>query len=637
MAEKIKLSFKDNSECEFPKGVKAEEVVKQRFGKKAGMALAVVINKRVVDLSAPINESGEFDILTFEDEAGMDLFRHSSSHLMALAVKRLYPNTKFAIGPSIEDGFYYDFDNLSISDKDLKKIEAEIKKIIHEKLPFIRREISKQEALKLFKNEPYKLELINDLPASERITTYKLGAFEDLCRGPHVPHSGVIGAVKLLKVAGAYWRGDSTKKMLTRIYGTSFPDKKMLSEYLTRLEEAKKRDHRKLGQEMDLFSFHDEARGFPFWHPKGMILWDEIINYWKEVHRKYGYGEVRTPIILNKDLWLRSGHWEHYKENMYFTTIDDVEHAVKPMNCPGGILIYKSRLHSYKEFPLKLAELGLVHRHELSGVLHGLARVRSFTQDDAHVYCLPDQLEQEIINIIDLVYELYGAFGLKDYRIELSTKPDKHIGSEEDWRRAEEALEKALKKKNAKYDINPGEGAFYGPKIDFHIRDSIGRSWQCGTIQVDFAMPERFDLTYEGRDGRKHRPVMIHRAILGSIERFVGILLEHYAGKLPLWLNPVQVKLLPIADRHAEYARRVAEKMKSRGIRVEVDERSESTSKKVRDAQLEKVNYILVVGDKEEEAGTVNVRTRDNEVKGPRKVEEFIDELLKEIKEKRIK
>ncbi|HHE36927.1 MAG TPA: threonine--tRNA ligase [Candidatus Woesearchaeota archaeon] len=637
MAEKIKLSFKDNSECEFPKGVKAEEVVKQRFGKKAGMALAVVINKRVVDLSAPINESGEFDILTFEDEAGMDLFRHSSSHLMALAVKRLYPNAKFAIGPSIEDGFYYDFDNLSISDKDLKKIEAEIKKIIHEKLPFIRREISKQEALKLFKNEPYKLELINDLPASERITTYKLGAFEDLCRGPHVPHSGVIGAVKLLKVAGAYWRGDSTKKMLTRIYGTSFPDKKMLSEYLTRLEEAKKRDHRKLGQEMDLFSFHDEARGFPFWHPKGMILWDEIINYWKEVHRKYGYGEVRTPIILNKDLWLRSGHWEHYKENMYFTTIDDVEHAVKPMNCPGGILIYKSRLHSYKEFPLKLAELGLVHRHELSGVLHGLARVRSFTQDDAHVYCLPDQLEQEIINIIDLVYELYGAFGLKDYRIELSTKPDKHIGSEEDWRRAEEALEKALKKKNAKYDINPGEGAFYGPKIDFHIRDSIGRSWQCGTIQVDFAMPERFDLTYEGRDGRKHRPVMIHRAILGSIERFVGILLEHYAGKLPLWLNPVQVKLLPIADRHAEYARRVAEKMKSRGIRVEVDERSESTSKKVRDAQLEKVNYILVVGDKEEEAGTVNVRTRDNEVKGPRKVEEFIDELLKEIKEKRIK
>jgi len=637
MAEKIKLRFKDKSKAEFTKGVRAEDVVKQKFKKQADKALAVVINKRVIDLSAPINESGELGILTFEDEAGMDLFRHSSSHVMALAVKRLYPGVKVAIGPSIEDGFYYDFDNLRISDNDLKKIEAEIKKIIHEKLPFIRREVSKQDALKLFKDEPYKLELINGLPASERIITYKLGEFEDLCRGPHVPNSGFIGAVKLLKVAGAYWRGDSTKKMLTRIYGTSFPDKKMLSEYLKRIEEAKKRDHRRLGQEMDLFSFHDEARGFPFWHPKGVILWDEIINYWKQVHKKYGYGLVQTPILLNKDLWLRSGHWEHYKENMYFTRIDDVEHAIKPMNCPGGILIYKCRLHSYREFPIKHAELGFVHRHELSGVLHGLVRVRSFTQDDAHVYCLPEQLEQEIINIIDLVYELYSVFGLKDYRVELSTKPEKHIGSDEDWSKAEKALENALKARKIKFELNPGEGAFYGPKIDFHIRDSIGRSWQCGTIQVDFAMPERFDLTYEGRDGRKHRPVMIHRAILGSIERFVGILLEHYAGKLPLWLNPVQVKLLPIADRHIGYARRLAEQMRRAGIRVEVDERSETTSKKVRDAQLERVNYMLVVGDKEEEAKTVNVRTRNNEVKGPRRVDEFIKELLVEIKEKRIK
>ncbi|MBN2052856.1 threonine--tRNA ligase [Candidatus Woesearchaeota archaeon] len=635
---KIKLSFPDKSEAEFAMGVKAEEVVKQHFKKEqAAKALGARINSKVIDLSAPLDESGEFDILTFETDAGLDLFRHSSSHVMALAVKRLYKDVKVAIGPSIEDGFYYDFDNLKINDEDFPKIEDEIKKIVHEKLMFERKEVSKQEALKIFKDEPYKVDLINELPEGEKITTYKLGEFEDLCRGPHVPNSGVIGAIKLLKLAGAYWRGDCKNKMLTRIYAISFPDKKMLEDYLKMIEEAKKRDHRKLGQEMDLFSFHDEGRGFPFWHPKGMILLDEVVNYWKIVHKKYGYGEIKTPIILNKELWLRSGHWEHYKENMYFTQIDNSECAVKPMNCPGGILVYKDKLHSYKEFPLKIAELGLVHRHELSGVLHGLARVRSFTQDDAHVYCLPEQLEQEIINIIELVYELYGAFGLKDYHVELSTKPEHHIGTDDVWEKAEKALENALKNRKVEYELNPGEGAFYGPKIDFHIKDSLGRDWQCGTIQVDFSMPERFDMEYEGQDGRRHRPVMIHRAILGSLERFIAIILENYAGKLPLWINPGQVKILPIADRHMEYARKIADEMRKADLRVEIDTRSESTSKKVRDAQVEKVNYILVVGDREMANNSVNVRTRNNEVLGEKKVSELINELLVEIKEKTIK
>jgi len=634
---KIKLSFPDKTAAEYAAGVKAEEVVKQHFKKELAKTLGAKLNGKTIDLSLPVEESGEFEVVTFDSDAGVDMFRHSSSHVMALAVKRLHKGVKIAIGPPIEDGFYYDFDNLKISDEDLPKIEEEIKKVIHEKLAFTRKEVSKQEALKLFKDEPYKIDLINDLPAGEKITTYKLGEFEDLCRGPHVASSGVIGAIKLLKVAGAYWRGDSRNKMLTRIYATSFPDKKMLEEYLKRIEEAKKRDHRKLGQEMDFFSFHDEGRGFPFWHPKGMILMDEIINFWKAIHKKYGYGEIKTPIILNKELWLRSGHWDHYKENMYFTTIDNAECAVKPMNCPGGILIYKDRLHSYREFPLKLAELGLVHRHELSGVLHGLVRVRSFTQDDAHVYCLQEQLEQEIIHIIDLVYELYGAFGLKDYHIELSTKPEHHIGSDDVWEKAEKALETALKQKKVEFELNPGEGAFYGPKIDFHIKDSLGRNWQCGTIQVDFSMPERFDLEYEGQDGRRHRPVMIHRAILGSLERFIGILIENYAGKLPLWINPSQVKILPITDRQMEYARKVADEMRSAGLRVEVDERSESTSKKVRDAQVEKVNYILVVGDREMANNSVNVRTRNNEVLGEKKVAELVKELLLEIKEKTIK
>ena len=636
MADKIKLKFKDKSKAEFYKGIKAEDVVKQKFKKELAKALATVINNKVIDLSAPVEESGDFDILTFEDDAGMDLFRHSSSHVMALAVKRLYPQVKVAIGPSIEDGFYYDFDNLKIKEEDLPKVELEIKKIIQEKLPFIRREVNKQEALKIFKHEPYKLELINELPDSEKITTYKLGEFEDLCRGPHVPNSGFIGALKLLKPAGAYWRGDSTKKMLTRIYGISFPDNKMLSEHLKMMEEAKKRDHRKLGQEMDLFSFHDEAPGMPFFHDKGTFIWRKLVDYTIELMKKRNYQLNMTPIILNKSLWLQSGHWEHFKENMYFTSIDDVEHAIKPMNCPGNILIYKTRLHSYRELPIKAGEFGIVHRHELSGVLSGLFRVRYFTQDDAHIFCTEEQVEDQLQELIDFTHELYSTFGF-DYHMELSTRPEKAMGDKKLWNLAEIKLKAVLDKSGKKYKINEGEGAFYGPKIDFHIKDAIGRTWQCATIQLDFAMPEKFDLTYDGKDGRKHRPVMIHRTILGAVERFIGLLIEHFAGKLPLWINPVQVKVLPIAERHMDYGRKVANEMKKAGLRVEVDERSESTSKKVRDAQLEKVNYILVVGDKEQKDNTVNVRTRNNEIKGPRKVDEFIKELLIEVKEKKIK
>lgn len=632
----IKLKFPDGTEAEFTKGTLAAEVVKQNFRKLADKALVAKLNSKLIDLSLPLEESGDFSVLTFDDKEGMDIFRHSSSHVMALAVKRIYKDVKVAIGPNIEEGFYYDFDNLKINDEDFPKIEEEIKKIIHEKMPFSRREITREQGLEIFKDEPYKIELINDLPPGEKLTTYKLGEFEDLCRGPHVPSSGIIGAIKLLKLAGAYWRGDSSKKMLTRIYAISFPDKKMLADYLAKIEEAKKRDHKRIGQEMNLFSFHDEAPGMPFYHDKGTFIWTALINYTTELMLKRGYQINKTPIILNKNLWLQSGHWDHYKDNMYFTKIDNADFAVKPMNCPGNILIYKTTLHSYRELPIKAGEFGLVHRHELSGVLNGLLRVRAFTQDDAHIYCTEEQVEEQVQELIDFMAEMYGTFKF-EYHMELSTHPENAMGDPKLWAIAEEKLRNVLDKTGKKYKVNEGDGAFYGPKIDFHLKDAIGRTWQCGTIQLDFQMPEKFDLTYEGKDGFRHRPVMLHRTILGSTERFMGILLEHFAGKLPLWLSPVQVKMLPIADRHMEYAKKVVADMRKAGLRVEIDERSESTNKKVRDAQLERVNYILVVGDREIENQSVNVRTRNSEVLGEKKVDVLINELLLEVKNKDIK
>jgi len=634
---KIKLVFPDKSQEEFAKGIKAEEVVKQKFKKDLAKALGAKISNKVIDLSLPVEESGDFEIIIFEDDAGLDLFRHSSSHVMALAVKRLYPQVKVAIGPPIEDGFYYDFDNLKISDADLPGIEEAIKKVIQEKLAFVRREVSKEEALKLFKDEPYKIDLINDLPAGEKITTYKLGEFEDLCRGPHVSDSGVIGAIKLLKVAGAYWRGDSSKKMLTRIYATSFPDKKMMEEYLAKIEEAKKRDHRKIGQDMGLFMFHDYTPGSTFFHYKGAIVYNELLKFLREEYVKRGYQEVITPLLYDKALWETSGHWEHFRETMFILTVDGRECALKPMNCPSHCLMYKSSMRSYRELPLRIADFAPLHRNELRGVLGGLTRVRKFSQDDAHLFCTIEQIPDEIDALIDFTKFIFTDVFKMSYRFELSTMPEKAMGSREVWEKAEKALESSLKKNNLAYKINPGEGAFYGPKIDLKIKDSLDREWQCATIQLDFNLPERFDLEYEGKDGRRHRPVMIHRALLGSLERFIGVMLEHFAGKLPLWLNPVQVKILPISERHFDYAKKVADEIKKAGLRVEMDERSETTSKKVRDAQVERVNYILVVGDKEAQNNSVNVRTRNNEVLGEKKVAELVREFLGEVREKAIK
>jgi threonyl-tRNA synthetase len=635
---KIKLSFPDKTEQEFPRGTKAEEIVKEKFKKElAAKVLGAKINSRPIDLSLPVEESGEFDILTFETDAGLDMFRHSSSHVMSLAVKRLHPGVKVAIGPNIDDGFYYDFDNLKINDEDLLKIEEEIKKVIQEKLTFTRREINKEEGLKIFKDEPYKIELLRELPAGEKITTYKLGEFEDLCRGPHVPSTGIIGAIKLIKLAGAYWRGDSKNKMLTRIYGISFPEKKMMEDYLAKLEEAKKRDHRRLGQDMNLFMFHDYSPGSPFFHHKGTIIYNELLKFVREEYVKRGYQEVITPLLYDKALWETSGHWEHFREDMFILNVDGREFVLKPMNCPSHCLMYKSSLRSYRELPLRIADFAPLHRNELKGVLGGLTRVRKFSQDDAHIFCDMDQIESEVDALIDFTKFIFTDVFKMAYRFELSTMPDKAMGSKEVWEIAEKALESALKKNNLAYKINPEAGAFYGPKIDLKVKDSLDREWQCATIQLDFNLPERFDLEYEGKDGRRHRPVMIHRALLGSLERFIGVMLEHFAGKLPLWINPVHVKILPIADRHMEYAKKIVDEMVASGLRVEIDERSETVSKKVRDAQVEKVNYILVVGDREAQNNSVNVRTRNNEVLGEKKVSDLVKELLLEIKERTIK
>ena len=573
---------------------------------------------------------------TFENKEYRDTYRHTTSHILAQAVKRLYPESKLAIGPSIDDGFYYDIDSdVTFTPEVLEKLEAEMRKICKEKLPLERFELPRDEAIAFMKekDEPYKVELIEDLPADAHISFYRQGEFTDLCAGPHVDNTGRIkgNAIKLKNCTGAYWRGDSNRKMLQRIYGTCFLKKEELDAYLTRLEEAKKRDHRKLGRELGLFMMNEAGPGFPFFLPKGMVLKNTLIDYWREVHKKYGYVEVSTPVILNRELWERSGHWDHYKDNMYTTVIDGEDYAIKPMNCPGGMLVYESEPHSYRDLPLRVGELGLVHRHELSGALHGLFRVRCFTQDDAHIFMTPEQMKDEIKGVVRLFDEVYSTFGLK-YEIELSTMPEDHIGTVEQWEHNQDILKEAITEMGKDFTINEGDGAFYGPKLDFHLADSIGRTWQCGTIQLDSQLPERFELEYVGEDGAKHRPIMIHRVVLGSIERFIGVITEHFAGAFPVWLAPVQVKVMTITDRSRDWALEVAKRLEAAGVRVETDLRNEKIGYKIREAQSLKIPYMLVLGDKEAEAGTVSVRTRAGGDKGAMPLDEFTAEILEQIK-----
>ncbi len=634
----IKITLPDGSVREYESGIKVYDVVKDISEGLARVALGAVVNDDIKGLQETIDEDSSFRVVKFEDKEGKQIFWHTSAHIMALAVQRLFPDVKFAIGPAIDNGFYYDFDTEHrFTPDDLEKIEDEMANIVKEGYMLERFVMPRNEAIEYFKEkgEVYKVDLIEHFPEDEEISFYKLGDFTDLCAGPHLYDIKKVKAIKLLSIAGAYWRGDEKNKMLQRIYGTTFEKKKELEEYLNRLEEAKRRDHRKLGKELDLFSMHDEGPGFPFFHPKGMVLRNVLEDFWREEHTKRGYGEIKTPLILNEALWHQSGHWDHYKENMYFTNIDEGEYAIKPMNCPGSILVYKSKMYSYRDFPLRLAELGLVHRHELSGALHGLMRVRSFTQDDAHLYMIPSQVKEEIKKVIDLADYIYGIFGFK-YHIELSTRPENSMGTEEQWELATNSLREALEEKNIDYVLNEGDGAFYGPKIDFHLEDAIGRTWQCGTIQLDFQMPERFDLTYIDKDNEKKRPVMVHRTILGSMERFMGILIEHFAGKFPVWIAPVQVSILPISDKFNDYAYELKKTMEDNGIRVEVDDRAEKIGFKIREAQMQRIPYMLVVGEKEVEQNLVSVRKRDHGDLGQKPVAEFIENILEEIENKTI-
>ncbi len=604
----------------------------------ARAAVAAKINGELCDLSTKLSAGDKLEIVTLKDKEGLDVYRHTCAHVLAQAIKNIYPTCNLAIGPVIDNGFYYDIDfNTPITQDDFAKIESEMNKIIKAKTPIERFELPRAEAIKLMKKykEKYKVELINDLPEDAVISFYKQGTFTDLCRGPHLPNTGKIKAFKLVSISGSYWRGNEKNKMLTRIYGVAFAKKDEMDAYFQMLEEAKKRDHIKLGKELKLFALLNEGKGFPFFLPNGMVLKNTLVDYWRELHRREGYVEIQSPIILTRTLWENSGHWEHYKDNMYTTKIDGDDCAVKPMNCPGGMLVYKISPHSYKDFPLRMAEMGLVHRHEKSGQLHGLFRVRCFTQDDAHIFMLPEQITDEIKGVVRLTDKIYKQFGFK-YKVELSTRPENSMGSEEEWNTATAALKAALDEMNINYEINEGDGAFYGPKIDFHLEDSIGRTWQCGTIQLDFQMPQRFDLEYVGEDGQKHRPIMIHRAIFGSIERFIGILIEHFAGKFPLWLAPVQVKILPITDRTLSYAEDICKKLTDCGIRCEVDKRNEKIGYKIREAKMEKVPYVLVVGDKEAEEGSVNVNKRGEEEKVTLSKDEFIALILKETAEKTI-
>lgn len=633
----IKIELKDGAIIEVEKGSSIIDVAKKISEGLARVTLAGLVNGEVQDLRHKLTEDCKLEILTFDSLEGKKAYWHTTSHIMAQAIKRLYPEIKLAIGPSIDNGFYYDFDTEKpFSEEDLIKIEDEMKKIIKEDLPLERFELPRKEAIKFMeeKGEPYKVELINDLPEDAIISFYKQGEFTDLCAGPHVAKTCNIKAVKLLTSSGAYWRGNEKNKMLQRIYGISYPKASQLEEYLNMLEEAKKRDHKKLGKELELFMITGEGPGFPFFLPKGMVLRNVLEDYWRKIHTLNGYQEVKTPVMLNEELWHRSGHWDHYKDNMYTTKIDEQDFALKPMNCPGGMLVYKSKMHSYKDLPIRMGELGLVHRHEKSGQLNGLFRVRCFTQDDAHIFCLPEQIESEIIDLMHLINQVYSLFGFT-YTVELSTRPEDSMGSDEDWTTAENALRKALEHENMEYVINEGDGAFYGPKIDFHIKDSLGRDWQCGTIQLDFQMPERFDLNYIGQDGEKHRPVMLHRVVFGSIERFIGVLIEHYAGAFPTWLAPVQVKILTISDKQKEYADELVKQFMKEGIRAELDDREEKIGYKIREAQLQKIPYMLIIGEKEVEANAVGVRARKEGDIGQMPVKEFISKIKEEIEEKK--
>ena len=632
----VKIILPDGSAKEYAAGTTLGEAVKQLSNSLAKKVLAANVNGELTDLREELVDGSEVAFFTFEEDGGKHTLRHTASHILAQAVKRLWPEAKLAIGPAIDKGFYYDIDmEHTLTPEDLGKIEKEMSRIVKENLPITKSVMSRQEAIEFFKskNEDYKVELIQDLPEDAVISCYSQGDFIDLCAGPHVASTGKVKAFKLQSIAGAYWRGDEKNKMLQRIYGTAFEKKEDLDAYLHLLEEAAKRDHRKLGKELGLFVIKEEGPGFPFFLPKGMALRNELENFWREVHHEFDYEEIRTPIILNKQLWETSGHWFHYRENMYTTIIDDEEYAIKPMNCPGGILVYQNEMHSYRDFPLRYAELGLVHRHELSGALHGLFRVRAFTQDDAHVFMLPDQMQSELMKVIELFDRIYSQFGLK-YHVELSTKPDNAMGDDAIWEAATEALRNAIEAKGIPYVINPGDGAFYGPKLDYHIEDSLGRTWQCGTIQLDMNLPERFQIDYVGEDGQKHRPIMIHRACFGSMERFIGILTEHYAGAFPTWMAPVQVKILPISEKHVEYAKALAKQMHRDYVRVEVDDRSEKIGYKIRQAQMAKVPYMLVVGDKEVEEGTVNVRKHGGDELGSVPFEEFFNSIKIEIKER---
>ncbi len=632
----ITVKLKGDSR-QFESGITVADVAKSIGAGLYKAACAGRINGNAVDLRTPLTEDCELEILTFDSPEGKHAYWHTTSHIMAQAVKRLFPEAALAIGPAIDNGFYYDMDlPRSLTPEDLSKIEAEMKKIIKENLPLERFELTPEDAKQLMEKEkqPYKVELIEEhSEKGEKISFYRQGEFTDLCAGPHLMTTGQVKAVKLTNCTGAYWRADANNKMLQRVYGISFPKASELEAYVTMLEEAKKRDHRKLGKELELFTIMDEGPGFPFFLPKGMVLKNLLIDYWREIHREAGYQEISTPIILNRSLWERSGHWDHYKQNMYTTVIDEQDFAIKPMNCPGGILVYQTKMHSYRDLPLRIGELGIVHRHELSGALHGLMRVRCFTQDDAHIFMLKSQIKDEIKGVVRLIDKVYSAFGFA-YHIELSTMPEDHMGAEEDWNEATDALRSAISELGYEYEVNEGDGAFYGPKLDFHLTDCLGRTWQCGTIQLDFQLPERFELEYTGEDGAKHRPIMIHRVVFGSIERFIGILTEHFAGAFPAWLAPVQVKVLPISERHHEYAAQVSEKLTNAGFRVETDMRSEKIGYKIREAQLQKIPYMLVVGDKEAESGEVSVRGRKAGDLGSMSVEAFAEKLRGEVDSK---
>lgn len=647
----IEITFPDGTKKEYQKGITILEILKDLPQKIRQEALAAKVNNKLVDLSTKLDRNSTLKIITFNDKEGVEVFRHSTAHVLAQAVTELYPYAKLTIGPVVDEGFYYDIEHEPFTPEDLIKIESKMKEIVDRKTPFERKEITKKEAKELFKDNKYKLEMIEEMDdasctsstsgtgkvigSGEAISAYTQGKFTDLCRGPHVSHTGIIKAFKIMKIAGAYWRGDQKNKQLQRVYGISFPDRKMLANYLHVLEEAKKRDHRILGKRLELFSFHDEGKGFPFFLNNGIVIWNELLNFWREEHKKAGYIEIKTPVILNKTLWETSGHWSYYKDNMYILKIDEEEHAIKSMNCPGGMLVYKEKLHSYRELPLKIGEIGHVHRHELSGVLSGLFRVRAFHQDDAHIFMTKEQITDEVLSVLKLSEKFYKTFGL-DYHLELSTRPAKSVGTDEQWEQATTSLKKALDSTGKKYKINEGDGAFYGPKIDLHIKDAIGRTWQCGTIQLDMALPERFDLTYEDKDGTKHRPVMIHRVIYGSLERFFGVLIEHFAGKFPLWLSHVQVRILTVSDQFNEYGVKLKELFEAENIRVDIDSRTESVPKKVRDAQMDLIPLVLTVGEKETSSNTVAIRTLDGQVKFGVSTDEFIKKVKELIRSKAI-